>query len=134
MKKEKKAEARKSALVEAGFEADEVEETLASYESLDDDAFEAIIAAVEYMNKKKGAVKDDEKDAKAKPFVKSEEAGAEETEAETEEAEAEVAAEEALEEVETTEATMVEASDETDELEATRASVAEWLESNVLSK
>ena len=134
MKKEKKSEARKSALVEAGFEADEVEETLASYESLDDDAFEAIIAAVEYMNKKKGTVKDDEKDAKAKPFVKSEEAGAEEVEVETEEAEAEVAAEEALTEVETTEATMVEASNETDELEATRASVAEWLESNVLSK
>ena len=134
MKKEKKAEARKSALVQAGFEADEVEETLASYESLDDDAFEAIIAAVEYMNKKKGTVKDDEKDAKAKPVVKSEEAGAEEVEVETEEAEAEVAAEEALTEVETTEATMVEASNETDELEATRASVAEWLESNVLSK
>tara|TARA_Y100000004_G_scaffold19323_1_gene19881 strand:- start:895 stop:2385 length:1491 start_codon:yes stop_codon:yes gene_type:complete len=137
MKKEKKAEARKAALLEVGFEADEVEATLASYETLEDDAFEAIIAAVEYMNKKKGAVKDDEKEAKAKPSMKvpvradEEEVEAEEAEAE---AEAEVAAEEALEEVETTEATMVEASDETDELEATRASVAEWLESNVLSK
>ena len=138
MKKEKKAEARKAALLDLGFEAEEAEETLASYEDFDDATFDTIVEAMAKMEKKVGKVKKDEEDeakakpveedekkAKAKPPVKAEEA---------EEAEAEVAAEEALEEVETTEATLVDASDENEELEATRASVAEWLENNVLSK
>ena len=138
MKKEKKTEARKAALLDLGFEAEEAEETLASYEEFDDATFDTIISAMTKMEKKVGKVKKDEEDeakakpteedekkAKAKPPVKAEEA---------EEAEAEVAAEEALEEVETTEATLVDASDENEELEATRASVAEWLENNVLSK
>ena len=138
MKKKEKMEARKAALLDLGFEAEEAEETLASYEEFDDATFDTIVATLTKMEKKVGKVKKDEEDeakakpmeedekkAKAKPPVRAEEA---------EEAEAEVAAEEALEEVETTEATLVDASDETDELEATRASVAEWLESNVLSK
>ena len=138
MKKEKKTEARKAALLDLGLEAEEAEETLASYEEFDDATFDTIVAAMAKMEKKVGKVKKDEEDeakakpveedekkAKAKPPVKAEEA---------EEAEAEVAAEEALEEVETTEATLVDASDENEELEATRASVAEWLENNVLSK
>jgi hypothetical protein len=127
MKDEKKAESRKASLVEAGFEAEEAEESLAAYDALDDDAFDSIIAL---MKKKYGKVEKKEEEAKMqKP--KAEEV---ETEAEAEEAKAEVAAEEALEEVETTEATLVEASEETDEIEATRASVAEWLENNVLRK
>ena len=144
MKKEKKAEARKASLIDLGFDAEEAEESLASYADFDDESFAAIVEAMDKM-KKKATVKEDEKEeeakakpmdskgkpeedddkAKAKPPVKAEEA---------EEAEAEVAAEEALEEVETTEATLVDASDETEELEATRASVSEWLENNVLSK
>ena len=139
MKKKEKMEARKASLLELGYDAEAADEAIASYEEFDDATFEAILAAVkdvEEMKKKKGAVKPDEKEEAAGPKSKtmSEEAEAEETEAEVEEAEAEVAAEEALEEVETTEATLVDASDETDELEATRASVAEWLENNVLSK
>jgi hypothetical protein len=127
MKDEKKAESRKASLVEAGFEVEEAEESLAAYDALDDDAFDSIIAV---MKKKYGKVEKKEEEAKMeKP--KAEEV---ETEAEAEEAKAEVAAEEALEEVETTEATLVEASEETDEIEATRASVAEWLENNVLRK
>jgi hypothetical protein len=39
-----------------------------------------------------------------------------------------------FEEVKSTEATLVAASDEVDEIEATRASVAEWLTNNVLRK
>jgi hypothetical protein len=131
MKDEKKAEARKAALLDLGLEAEEADESLASYADFDDSTFDAIISAMKKMDdKKKATVKEEEK----------EEAGvtkksmSEEVEAEVEEAEAEVAAEEALEEVETTEATLVDASDESDELEATRASVAEWLENNVLSK
>jgi hypothetical protein len=127
MKDEKKAESRKASLVEAGFEADEAEESLVAYDALDDDSFDTLVAL---MKKKYGKMekKEDEEAKMEKP--KAEEA----EEVEAEEAEAEVAAEEALEEVETTEATLVDASDENQELEATRASVAEWLENNVLSK
>jgi hypothetical protein len=131
MKKEKKMEARKAALLDLGFEAEEAEESVASYESFDDETFEAIIAAMTKMEKKKAAVKKDEKEDKEKAAVPKKNMA---EEAEAEEAEAEVAAETALEEVSTSEATLVEASDETDELEATRASVAQWLENNVLNK
>ena len=132
MKKEKKVEARKAALLDLGLEAEEAEESLASYEAFDDESFAAIVAAMDKM-KKKATVKnkkEDDEEAGVKP-AKSEEV---EVEAEAEEAEAEVAAEEALENVETTEAALVEATEEADELTATRASVAEWLENNVLSK
>ena len=127
MKKEKKAEARKAALLDLGLAAEEAEESVASYEEFDDSTFEAIIVAMKKMDDKKKKMEEKEQEAGVKPR-------AEETETEAEEAEAEVAAEEALEEVETTEATLVDASDEQDELAATRASVAEWLENNVLSK
>jgi hypothetical protein len=133
LKKMKKKDAtmkRKASLLDLGFGEEEAEESLASYETLDDATFEIILAAMkkkEAMMKKKATVKkDEEEEVKAEEVV--------ETEAEVEEAEAEVAAEEALEEVETTEATLVDASDETDEIEATRASVADWLQNNVLSK
>jgi len=49
------------------------------------------------------------------------------------EAEAEVS-EEIFDEVESTEATLVDAVEEGDELQSTRAQVAEWLEENVLNK
>ncbi len=130
MKKEKKTEARKAALLDLGLEAEEAEETLASYEEFDDATFDTIVEAMTTMKKKVGKVKKDEEEEEAKVTEKPSKA----EEAEAEEAEAEAEAEEALESVETTEATLVEATEETDELEATRASVAEWLENNVLSK
>jgi len=130
MKKEKKAEARIAALLDLGFEAEEVEESMASYEDLDDETFETILAAMKKVaNKKEEKAmkmkKDEEEAMKMKPKAE---------EVEATEAEAETAAEEALSEVSTSEATLVEASDETDELEATRASVSQWLENNVLNK
>ena len=138
MKKEKKAEARKAALLDLGFEAEEAEESVASYEDFDDATFDAIISAMEKMDEKKKAgykAKMEEKKEEAlKDKPKAEEVEAEVVEAEVEEAEAEVAAEEALEETETSEAALVDASGEEDELAATRASVAEWLENNVLNK
>lgn len=130
MKDEKKAESRKAALIEVGLEAEEAEESLASYSDFDDATFDLLIAGMGKMAKKVQS-KDDKKDEEEDKEVKAEE---EVVEAEAVEAEAEVAAEAALEAVETTEATLVDASDETNELEATRASVAEWLENNVLSK
>jgi hypothetical protein len=132
MKKEKKTEARKAALLDLGLEAEEAEESLASYDELDDATFETVLSAMTKM--KKVATKKKEEEAKVEEEKPKAKPKAEETEAEEVEADkAEAEAEEALESVETTEATLVEAT-ETDELEATRASVAEWLENNVLSK
>tara|TARA_Y100000385_G_scaffold251545_1_gene274343 strand:+ start:10777 stop:12237 length:1461 start_codon:yes stop_codon:yes gene_type:complete len=128
MKKDKKAEARKAALLDLGLEAEEAEESLASYEAFDDESFAAIVEAMDKM-KKKATVKnkkEDEEEAGVNKPAKSEEVEVE--------AEAEEAAEAALEGVETTEATLVDSSNDNEELEATRASVAEWLENNVLSK
>mgnify|MGYP003136604635 CR=1 FL=1 len=145
MRKAQKTEKRKAALLELGLEAEEAEESVASYDSFDDDAFDAIITAMRYMEKKKAKKHDEEKEeavmkddkkkkeeeTEAKPVPKKP-SMAEEVEAE--EAAAEETTEELFDGVESTEATLVDASDETDELEATRASVAEWLENNVLSK
>ena len=127
MKKEKKTEARKAALLDLGLEAEEAEESLASYETFDDATFDTILTAMKKMVNKKmedKAVKKEEEEVKAEEV-------AEETEAEEV---AEEAAEAALEGVETTEATLVDSSNEDEEIEATRASVAAWLENNVLSK
>jgi len=123
MRLKEKAEQRKTSLVEAGFEDEEAEESLELYAALSDEAFNAIVA--KWFDKKK---KDDKKDEKKEDDVKAEEA---ETETE-EEAEAEIT-QEAFEEVETSEATLVEAEVE-DEMEATRASVSSWLENHVLNK
>ena len=127
MKKEKKTEARKASLLDLGLEAEEAEESLASYEELDDASFETVLAAMKKMADK---YKKEDVSEEEKPKAEEAEAEAtEEAEAVSEEAVAEI-----LEEVSTSEATLVDASDENDELLATRASVAEWLESNVLSK
>lgn len=126
MKKEKMAMKRKAALVDLGLEDEEAEESVASYEEFDDATFEAIIVAMKKMDDKKKKMEEE-----AKPKAEESEASTEEVEAEEV---AEEAAEAALESVKTTEATLVDASDETDELVATRASVAEWLEKTVLNK
>jgi hypothetical protein len=58
MKKEQKMAKRKAALVDAGLESEDLESTLASTESLEDEAFETIAA----MMKKKAAKKMPEED------------------------------------------------------------------------
>ena len=127
------ASRRKAALVEAGFENEEAEESLELYAALSDEAFDAIVA--KWWDKKK---KDDKKDDKDKKEDK-EEASVEVSEEATEEADETEAAEEAAEELEeafeevsSTEAALVEP--EVDELQTTRASISEWLSSNVLNK
>jgi uncharacterized coiled-coil protein SlyX len=130
MKKKEALMKKKAALLEIGFDEEEAEESLASYENLDDATFEIILAAMkkkEAMMKKKATVKKDEEEVKAEDTTQ-------EVVAEEVAEEAEEAAEAALEGVETTEATLVDSSNDNEELEATRASVAEWLENNVLSK
>lgn len=126
------ASRRKASLVEAGFEDAEAEESLELYAALSDEAFDAIVAKW-WDKKKKDDKKDDEKDDKkeeasveASEEVKEE---ADETEAAEEAAEG---LEEAFEEVSSTEAALVEP--EVDELQTTRASISEWLSSNVLNK
>jgi hypothetical protein len=124
MKKKEKDRMRKEKLVMAGFEEAEAEESLSLYDALSDDAFEAVVAA---MKKKWGAMKDKMMKEEKKEMA-SEAAVVESTEAKEE------VTEELFEEVKTTEATLVDASDVNDELSATRASVAEWLTQNVLRK
>ncbi len=128
MKKKEAVMKRKASLVEAGLDEDEAEESVASYDEFDDAAFDAIVAAMTTMKKKMAKHtpehKEDEDKEKAAP----------KKEVKAEEAEAEEVTEELFDGVDSTEATLVDASDDTDELEATRASVAEWLENNVLRK
>jgi len=128
MKTKEKNRTRKEKLMSAGFETSEAEESLALYDALEDEAFEAIVAMYKKKMAKKVEFKEnlskDEKNESTNP--KAEEVVASENETEV--------TEELFEEVNSTEATLVDASDVKDELEVTRASVAEWLTENVLRK
>jgi hypothetical protein len=149
MKKKEKMEKRKAALVEAGFDLEDVEAALASFDVLEDEAFESVVA----MYGKKKAKKEDEAEAGMPPEVKEaiekkkkeKEAKAEEEEEEettpsteaqktleSDAAEAELSAE-AFENLETSEAAIVEAT-QVDELDTARASVADWFTNHVLNK
>ena len=135
MKKKEKMEKRKASLAEAGLEEGEVDETLASFDALDDDAFESIVAMMKKkVGMKKYADKHYKKEEKPEAMDhgdKEEEKKKKEKEAKAEEeAEAEVTPE-LLEDVETSEATMVEP-EAIDELDQARASVADWFSNHVL--
>jgi hypothetical protein len=129
MKKKATMEKRKAALVEAGISEEDVEESLASFDALEEEAFESVIALM-----KKKFAKEDEAEAKMPPELKEAlEKKKKEKEAKAEdEAESEEVTAETFKEVETTEAALVEA-DEYDEVEAARASVSDWLSNHVLS-
>ena len=141
MHKKEKAAIRKAALVEAGLEEEEATESLANFDALEDEAFDAVVALMKKKDKKENPFQKDDKDKKEEPEEKAKKKyAADETEAAEEEAtdeteaaeEAEAELEEAFEEVESTEATLVEP--EADELQDTRASIADWISSNVLNK
>ena len=134
MKKKEKMEKRKAALVEAGFDQEEAEETLAAFDSVNDEAFDVIVAKMYDKMKAKKDKKEDEAEAALPPALKEAiEKKKKEKEAKAdEEAEAEVTPE-LLENVETSEATLVDSTPEVDEVESTRASIADWLSNNVLS-
>ena len=92
---------------------------------LEDEAFEAIVAM---YNKKMKAKKDMmKKEEEVKAEVDASDA------VENSKADEEVS-EELFDGVKSTEATLIDASEDDDELQVTRASVAEWLENNVLRK
>jgi uncharacterized coiled-coil protein SlyX len=129
MKKKEKDSNRKTEMVKSGFDEAEAEESLSLYDSLDDAAFEAVLA----MYKKKMA-KMDSKTMTKKELVKDEEEEDKKTKSEVVASETEEVSEQLFKDVKSAEATLVDASDVVDELEATRASVAEWLTENVLRK
>jgi len=108
MKKKEKMEKRKCALVEAGLEESELEETLASLESLDDTAFDKVVSVMKKGQSAKQPKPDDKKDKK------------EDVECELDDAE------------ENTEATVTET--ETDDADKTslRTSASQWFSSSVL--
>ena len=62
MKQKELMAKRKASLIECGFEDSEVEESLAAYDALDDEAFDSVVAM---MKKKMMAKKEAEKDAEA---------------------------------------------------------------------
>jgi hypothetical protein len=139
MKKKEKMEKRKAALVEAGFDAEDVDAALAAFDGLADEAFDSVVAMYGKKPKadKHGDMKKKEKEAEAgmPPALKEAIEKKKEKEAKAddeEEAEAEITPE-AFEDVETSEATLVTESAD-DQLESTRASIADWLSNNVFSQ
>ena len=138
MKKKEKMEKRKAALVEAGFESDDVDAALAAFDGLADEAFDLVVAMYGKKPKadKHGDMKKKEKEAEAgmPPELKEaiEKKKEKDAKAEDEEAEAEITPE-AFEDVETSEASLVTESAD-DQLESTRANIADWLSNNVFSQ
>ena len=122
MEQKEKTEKRKAALIEAGISEEDVEASLTSFDALGDEAFESVVAL---MKKKAAWPPEKDEDKKGKKDKKDEEVKSEETEA------SEVT-EEVFEDLESSEATLVE-SEEVDEIEQTRASIADWFETNVLN-
>ena len=137
MKKKEKMEKRKAALVEAGFDAEDVDAALAAFDGLADEAFDSVVAM--YGKKPKADKHSDKKEKEAEagmpPALKEalEKKKEKEAKADDEEAEAEEITQEAFEDVETSEATLVTESAD-DQLESTRASIADWLSNNVFSQ
>ena len=125
-KQRERQQKRLASLIGAGFDEAEAEDSLSLYEALDDEAFEAIIA--KWFNKK-DKKKEDKKDKEADA---SETITVELTKKDEVEAEAEIS-EEIFDDVETSEAALVEATEDEDELSATRASVSEWISENIFA-
>ena len=139
-------EKRKASLADAGLSEEEVEESLANFDALEDEAFQAVVALMKKKDDKKKEAeaamppalkealekKKKDKEADASPGAGGKPVPKKPVMAE-EEAEADVTPE-LLEDVETSEATLVEATPEVDEVESTRASISNWLETNVLNK
>ena len=129
---------RKAALAEAGLDEEEIEDSLANFDALTEEAFDSVVALMKKkadMHGDKKKKKDDEAEAGMPPALKEaleKKKKEKEAKADEEEAEAEIY-EEDFKEVETSEATLVETEVE-DEMETTRASVANWLENHVLNK
>jgi hypothetical protein len=133
MMMQKKKEKRMASLVECGFEDSEIEESLAAYDALDDDAFESVVAMMKKKMAKKDEMKDKEAEAAMPPALKEaidkkkkEEESKAETEFDT--------AEEILEEVEETEALDLAVGGEDGEVHSTSAALVEFVYSRLGKK
>lgn len=113
MQKKEKMQKRMATLIEAGFDQEEATEALSSFEGLADEAFDTVVAAVKKKMGKMG-----------EPAAEDAKKGM---------AEEVPATPEVFENLQTTEAALVEAVVE-DELHVARASISSWLENNVLTK
>ena len=135
MKKKEKMEKRKAALIEAGFDQEDIDAAIAAFDGLADEAFDSVVAM--YGKKPKADKKEKEAEAGLPPALKEaieKKKEKEEKEAKAEdEAEAEEITSEAFDGVETSEATLV-SEDSDDQLESTRAHIADWLSNNVFSQ
>ena len=114
---------------------EEVIESLANFDSLEDKAFEAVVALMKKKDEKKKEAEAALPPALKEAIEKKKNKEGKDKEADAKpkagEAEAEVTPE-LLEEVQTTEATLV--VPEKEEVNTTRASIENWLENNVLTK
>ena len=110
MKKKDKYAKRKAALVEAGFEDPELDEAVAKFDTVSDESFEFMVAAM----KKKAQWKKDEEEMKR------------------EETKSQENVTQAFEKVESHDVPLVPPEENT--LESARASIVSWIENKVLSK
>jgi len=134
MKKKEKMEKRKASLIEAGFEADDIDAAIAAFDGLADEAFDLVVAMYNKPKAKKDK-KEDEAEAGMPPEMKEmieKKKKEKEAKADEEEAEAEVTPE-LVEDLETSEAALVDQTEAADERESARASISDWLSKNVLS-
>lgn len=127
MKKKEKMQKRMATLIDVGFDEEEASQTLASFDSLDDAAFETIAMmmkkkANKYMDKKKEEASMDEEEMKKKEKMKDSKAETSDTEV----------TQEAFDTINTSEAALV--VPEVNELESTRANVADWFTNHVFNK
>ncbi len=140
MKKKEAMKKRMASLAEAGFDEEEIEETLASFDSLSDEAFETVVALMKkkqaMMKKKPMASEEEDAEAAMPPALKEaiEKKKKEKEEKDAKASEEEEVTAEHFDGVESTEATLIDSDDPADEMETTRASVADWFANNVLSK
>ncbi len=121
-------ERRIASLKEAGIEEEEIEETLAQFENLDDSTFEFVVAKMFKKAEKENpfAKKDKKEDEEEAPAAMTKKVKAEEELLDEETDEAEASAEE-LEEVEVQEdIAMAEASDDLDPSTELRSTASEW--------
>lgn len=113
MKKKEAMMKRKAQLEEAGLDAEEASATLESFDNVDDEAFEAVVAVMKKKYAKEGEDKKEEKDAKAEI---------------EEELDAAEASEEVLEEAEASEEVAIsEVEPEVDPAESLRSVASEWI-------
>lgn len=125
MKKEKKDKDRKEEMVKAGLSPEEVEAKYDAFADLSDEQFTAVVET--FANMKKGYGEDEDKEKAMK------EKAMKEAKADDESSDVDVVeASEIVDEVEDSADTAVSSDNEEDEISATRASLQEWVEKNVI--